>query len=66
MFENIYIAKIKEHFLTEYLMSEYKFANMVAGLPLFDGIVEFFIEKNYLETPEDGVGAEGCWMVVRK
>jgi len=29
-------------------------------------VVECLIEKGILTPPEDGIGAEGCWMGVKK
>ena len=28
--------------------------------------IEYLIEKGVLTPPEDGIGAEGCWMSVEK
>ena len=50
----------------KYLLNEYIYVNQVAGLPLVDAVVEVLIEKGYLEVPENGIGAEGCWMYVKK
>ncbi len=48
------------------LLGEWKFANMLANMPVLDGVVESLIEQGILIPPEDGIGAEGCWMSVMK
>lgn len=52
--------------IPDYLLNEYKYVNQVAAIPLVDAIVEALVEKGYLEVPENGIGAEGCWMYVKK
>ena len=42
------------------------FANVLANAPVLDAVVECLIEKGILIPPEDGIGAEGCWMSVEK
>jgi len=49
-----------------HLLSEWEFANRLADLPVLDALVEVLIEKGFLTPPEDGIGAEGCWMMVEK
>ncbi len=49
-----------------HLLPEYKYANALAAMPLVDGIIEALITKGYLVPPENGIGAEGCWMIVEK
>ena len=41
-------------------------ANSLANLPILDAVVERLIELGLLTHPEDGIGAEGCWMSVEK
>lgn len=48
----------------EYLLEEWRFANHLANMPVLDGVVEILIVRGILTPPEDGVGAEGCWMSV--
>ena len=43
-----------------------RFANVLANSPVLDAVVECLIEKGVLTPPEDGIGAEGCWMSVKK
>lgn len=60
------LAKLIKKCIPKYLLNEYIYVNQVAGLPLVDAVVEVLIEKGYLEVPENGIGAEGCWMYVKK
>lgn len=52
--------------IPDYLLGEWRFANMLAGMPVEDGVVEVLIREGILTPPEDGIGAEGCWMCVSK
>ena len=52
--------------LPDYLLPEYRLANMLAGQPVLDTLVESLIERGILTPPEDGVGAEGCVMFLEK
>ena len=49
-----------------YLLGEWRLANRLASMPVVDFVVEFLIEKGFLIPPESGIGAEGCWMSVKK
>ena len=49
-----------------YLLGEWRLANNLANLPILDAVVECLIEKGVLTAPEDGIGAEGCWMGVEQ
>ena len=60
------IASLIKKYVPEYLHGEYKLANSLANLPILDAVVECLIEKGVLTPPEDGIGAEGCWMSVEK
>ena len=50
----------------DYLMGEWQFANTLAALPVLVSVVEVLIENGVLTPPENGIGAEGCWMSVSK
>ena len=52
--------------IPEHLLGEWEFANRLANMPVLDAVVEALIEKGLLTPPENGVGAEGCWMCVEK
>ncbi|MDO4317883.1 MAG: RNA polymerase sigma factor [Lachnospiraceae bacterium] len=50
----------------EYLLPEWRFANTLAAMPVLDAVVDTLIEKGLLIPPENGIGAEGCWMYIDK
>ena len=60
------MADIIKKSIPEYLYGEWKFANILANLPVLDAVVEHLVEKGVLMPPENGIGAEGCWMSVKK
>lgn len=49
-----------------HLLDEWEFVNTLANMPVLDSVVEVLIEKGVLVPPEDGIGAEGCWLSVTK
>jgi len=60
------MAKFIKKNLPEHLLPEWSYANILANLPTTDALVELLIEKGLLVPPEDGIGAEGCWMFVEE
>lgn len=60
------LATLIPKFVSEHLMEEYMFANDIASVPLLNTLVEEMIQKGMLVSPENGIGAEGCWMSVEK
>ena len=60
------LAVLIPKIVPEHLMSEYTFANGIAEMPLLNVLVDEMIEKGMLVLPENGIGAEGCWMSVEK
>jgi len=58
------IAALIKKAVPEYLLGEWRLANRLANMPVLDAVVEALIEKGILIPPEDGIGAEGCWMSV--
>ena len=60
------VAELIKKSVPDYLLGEWEFANRLANLPVLDAVVECLIEKGVLTPPEDGIGAEGCWMMVKK
>lgn len=60
------LAELIKKSVPEYLHGEWRLANILAGMPVLDAVVEALIEKGVLIPPENGIGAEGCWMSVRK
>ena len=60
------LAALIKSAIPEHLLGEWEFANRLANMPVLDAVVESLIEKGVLTPPENGVGAEGCWMSVEK
>ena len=60
------VADLIQKSVPDYLLAEWELANRLANLPVLDAVVECLIEKGVLTPPEDGIGAEGCWMMVKK
>ena len=60
------IANLIKNSIPDYLINEWRFANLIANMPILDAVVECLIEKGILTPPDNGVGAEGCWMFVEK
>lgn len=60
------IAALIKKSVPEYLLGEWYLANVIAGMPVIDAVVEGLIDKGILTPPENGIGAEGCWMCVMK
>lgn len=60
------IAALIKKSVPDHLLGEWRFANSLANMPILDAVVESLIEKGILTPPEDGIGAEGCWMSVEK
>lgn len=60
------IAALIKKVVPDYLLGEWRFVNRLANMSVLDSVVEILIEKGILTPPEDGIGAEGCWMSVAK
>ncbi len=60
------LAELIKKTVPDYLLGEWRLANNLADMPILDAVVECLIEKGVLTPPENGVGAEGCWMSVKK
>jgi hypothetical protein len=60
------IAQLIKQSIPDHLIGEWRYANSLANMPILDSVVEYLIEKGILTPPEDGIGAEGCWMYVEK
>jgi hypothetical protein len=52
--------------LPSHLIAEYRYANALAALPIFDTLIEALIDEGLLIPPENGIGAEGCWMITKR
>ncbi len=60
------VAELIKKSVPDYLLGEWELANRLANLPITDAVVECLIEKSVLTPPEDGIGAQGCWMSVER
>jgi len=60
------VAELIKKSVPDYLLGEWRLANDLASMPILDAVVESLIDKGVLIPPEDGIGAEGCWMSVEK
>ncbi len=60
------IAKLIKKTVPHYLLDEWSFVNELANLPVLDSVVEVLIESGVLVPPDDGIGAQGCWLSVTK
>ena len=60
------VAELIKKSVPDYLLGEWRLANNLANMPILDAVVECLIEKGVLTPPENGIGAEGCWMSVEK
>ena len=58
------LSRLIRRFVPGYLLGEWEFANDLASQKVMEGVMEYFVEKGILTPPEDGLGAEGCWMVL--
>ena len=60
------VAELIKKSVPDYLLGEWRLANILASMPILDAVVECLIEKGVLTPPVNGIGAEGCWMSVEK
>lgn len=60
------IAELIRKIVPKHLLGDWEFVSDLAALPILDALVEALIEKGILVPPENGIGAEGCWMSVAK
>lgn len=60
------LAALIQKVVPDYLLGEWRMANALAQMPVLDAVVEILIHDGVLIPPQDGIGAEGCWMSVMK
>ena len=60
------IAELIKKSIPDYLYGDWWLANALASMPILDAVVEVLIDRGILTPPENGIGAEGCWMSVMK
>lgn len=56
------IAKLIAENIPEHLLGEWWLVNELAEIPIMDLLADILIYKGILIPPENGIGAEGCWM----
>ena len=60
------IASLIKKYVPEHVFGDYKMANRLAAMPLLDTLIDTLIDKGFITAPENGVGAEGCWLALKK
>lgn len=60
------VAGCIRRFVPEHLLGEWKYANCLAAQPVLDTLLDTLVAEKVLTPPENGVGAEGCWMCVER
>lgn len=60
------VAGCIRRFVPEHLMGEWKYADWLAAEPVLDALLDALAAAGMLTPPENGAGAEGCWMSVEK
>ena len=59
-------AALVRKFVPEHLIGEWRLVNALASQPVNDAVMDHLIEKGLLTPPENGIGAEGCFLSVEK
>jgi len=60
------IAALIKKYVPEHVLGDYKMANRLAAMPVLDTLIDALIDKGFMTAPENGVGAEGCWLALKK
>ena len=60
------IAALIKKYVPEHVLGDYRLANSLAGMPVLDTLIDALIEKGLMTAPENGIGAEGCWLALKK
>ena len=60
------IAALIKKYVPEHVLCDYKRANRLAAMPIEDMLIDALIEKGFMTAPENGIGAEGCWLALKK
>ena len=58
------LYKLIRDTVPNYLLGEWRFVNNLANSPVLEALIEVLIERGILTPPEDGIGAEGCWVSI--
>ncbi len=60
------IAALVKKYVPEHVFGDYRYANTLAAMPVLDTLIDALIDKGLMTAPENGVGAEGCWLALKK
>ena len=60
------IATLIKKYVPEHVLGDYRRANSLAALPILDTLIDALIDKGFMTAPENGLGAEGCWLALEK
>ncbi len=60
------IAALIKKYVPEHVLGDYKRANSLAAMPVLNTLIDTLIDKGFMTAPENGVGAEGCWLALKK
>ena len=60
------IAALIKKYVPEHVLCDYKRANTLAAMPILDTLIDALIERGFMTAPENGVGAEGCWIALKE
>lgn len=60
------IAALIKKYVPEHVFGDYRCANTLAAMPILDTLIDTLVEKGFMTAPENGVGAEGCWLALKK
>ena len=60
------IAVLIKKYVPEHVFGDYKYANGLAAMPVLNTLIDTLIDKGFMAAPENGVGAEGCWIALKK
>lgn len=60
------MAALLKDTLLEFLIPEWRLANKIASISMLNAIINELVEQGVLVPPQNGIGAEGCWMCVKK
>ena len=60
------IAELIRKYVPEHVLGDYKLANILAAMPVLYTLIDILIAKGFMTAPENGVGAEGCWLALKK
>ena len=60
------LAALITKYVPEHVLCDFHHANALAMMPVLDTLIDALIEKGLMTAPENGVGAEGCWLALKK